>query len=147
MYIGQYTNMYIIHKFAVLLSYINVFKVEEVPAGNSVKDSSNTIKASNNGNDKSNWKAYCQRSSIPGLSYVVDDSLLMWMRIFWVVVILVLFVILIYATGTLTACVFSREKVYSSMTIVTNDSLTFPDIHICDSGFFSRKKLYGKHEK
>lgn len=107
---------------------------------------SSNNKASSGEKDKSSWKAFCERTSIPGLSYVVDSALPRWMRMIWGVVILALLLILIYATGTLSAAVFSRQKVYSSMTIVTNESLAFPDIHICDSGFFSRKKLIGIYQ-
>ncbi len=111
------------------------------------EDSKSSInKASTDVKEKSSWKAFCERTSIPGLSYVVDSALPRWMRMVWGVVILVLLLILIYATGTLSAAVFSRQKVYSSMTIVTNESLPFPDIHICDSGFFSRKKLIGIYQ-
>lgn len=121
--------------------------MKEISIDNRANDSIKAVIASNSGNTKSSWKAFCERSSIPGLSYIVDRSLPIWIRIFWLLVILTLLGILIYATGTLSASVFSQKKVYSSMTIVTNESLPFPEIHICDSGFFSRKRLYGKNKR
>lgn len=80
--------------------------------------------------------------SIPGIHYITDASLPKWMRLLWILVILALFITLVVVTGILSAVVFSRQKIYSSMmTMTTNESLPFPIIHICEQSFFSRQRL------
>ena len=83
--------------------------------------------------------------SIPGIFYITDASLPKWIRLLWTLVVLALFITLIVVTGILSAVVFSRQKIYSSMmTMATNESLPFPIIHICEQSFFSRQRLISR---
>ena len=98
----------------------------------------------------SSWKKefdnFCARSSIHGLSRLSDQEgqKNKCARAMWLLIIVALMIILVLAASTISIEVFSRKKVYTSMTMASNETMAFPDIHICDSSFFNRQRLLGE---
>lgn len=96
------------------------------------------------------FNKFCTKSSIHGLAHLTsghdeeDQQSSNCARVTWFIVIGTLLIILVLATGAISFEAFGRKKVYTSITITKNKTMTFPDIHICDSSFFSRRRLSGK---
>lgn len=95
-------------------------------------------------NFREHWTKFCRTTGIPGLRHIVDQSQPLWIRRFWFIVIHTCFVILVSVVCCRSVEIFTRLRVYSSLTMVDNHSLVYPDIHICDPSFFSRNRLLGK---
>ena len=101
--------------------------------------------------DSSHWyenrlkilEKFCQMTTFHGYNFLVDYSKPKWIRISSAAVLFLFLMVFIYFGAKVSAAIFQSHAINTSFTTETPDSQPFPNIHICDNSYFSKRRLKG----
>ena len=87
------------------------------------------------------WKEYCNRTSLHGYAYLVNEDSI-WSKLYWIVIVSLGFGLSIYALINNTLVFLNAKTLtYINTTTASLSHITFPSVFLCNINQVTRTSL------